>query len=388
MRKKWLLAILGIVTTAIVGLTLTPRLIAAPVFQAEPESEEAQDTLPPPSNNYCLLCHNQPDLTWHLPSGETLNVTVDAAILAASVHGSSNPEGALNCADCHVDHRFPHPPPESQTIREFTLERYATCRNCHEDQYTHAQDSVHGLAIREGRVDAATCVDCHGSHDIQPPDDPPQRVSFTCGKCHGAIFDQYQDSVHGSALIAEGNTDVPTCVDCHGVHNITDPTTASFRVRSPEICATCHADVELMAKYDISTNVFDSYLTDFHGTTVALFEQQSPDVATNKAVCYDCHGVHDIAAASNEKSRVVRENLLATCQDCHPNATTDFPDAWVGHFPPTLQSHPLLFTVDLFYQILIPATLGGFILLVATDIFRRIRERLFGHRKHAGGDND
>ena len=34
---------------------------------------------------------------------------------------------------------------------------------------------------------------------------------------------QYRESVHGDALV-HGNPDVPTCIDCHGVHDIPDPT--------------------------------------------------------------------------------------------------------------------------------------------------------------------
>ncbi|MBZ0290710.1 MAG: cytochrome c3 family protein [Anaerolineae bacterium] len=342
---------------------------------ASAESQPSSDQ-PKPSNAYCLLCHAQPDRSWTLPSGETLSLTVDPNVLAGSVHGESNPEGALACADCHTNHLFPHTPQSAQTIRQFQLERYATCRNCHEDEYTRSQDSVHGAAIRDGRLEAATCVDCHGGHDIQTPDVPRQRISLTCGKCHGVIFDQYRNSVHGAALLEEGNADVPTCIDCHGVHNINDPTTNLFRVRSPQLCAKCHADDNLMAKYDITTNVFDSYLTDFHGTTVALFDQKDPTVATNKAVCFDCHGVHDIQKVDSSTSQVIRDNLLITCQKCHPGASSSFPDAWIGHFPPTLESTPLLFVVNTFYLVLIPVVVVGFILLIATDIFRRVRERL------------
>lgn len=367
----------------------TPEVTPAAESTVQPDTAAEPGTVPAaegdePSNAYCLLCHAQPGRTWTLPSGETLSLTVEAHVLADSVHGTGNPEGALDCTDCHVEQRFPHEPETAQTVREYQIKRYESCKNCHEDEYTHSGDSVHGAAIREGRLEAATCVDCHGSHDIQTPDEPRQRISLTCGKCHGAVFEQYRTSVHGEALFVDSNPDVPTCIDCHGVHNINDPTTNLFRVRSPELCAKCHADAELMAKYDITPNVFDSYLTDFHGTTVALFEQQDPNVATNKAVCYDCHGVHDIARSDGEKSKVVRENLLTTCKQCHPNATADFPDAWIGHFPPTLESHPLLFLVNAFYTILIPATLGGITFLVLTDIYRRIRQR-FGSRAKVGG---
>jgi predicted CXXCH cytochrome family protein len=354
-----------------------------PATPAPADSQPLSDQ-PKPSNAYCLLCHSQPGRTWTLPSGETLSLTVDPGILAGSVHGDANSKGALACADCHTNHLYPHPQESAQTIREFQIERYATCRNCHEDEYTRSQDSVHGAAIRAGRLEAATCVDCHGGHDIQTPDVPRQRISLTCGKCHGAIFEQYRNSVHGAALLTEGNPDVPTCIDCHGVHNISDPTTTLFRVRSPELCAKCHADQELMAKYNITANVFDSYLTDFHGTTVALFEQQDPNVATNKAVCFDCHGVHDIARVDANNSRVIRENLVTTCRQCHPGATADFPAAWVGHFPPTLESQPLLFIVNTFYKLLIPAVLGAFVFLVLTDLIRRFRQRL-GRRGKEGG---
>lgn len=346
------------------------------VQENSPADSEQPSEPPQPTNAYCMLCHTQSARTWILPSNETLSLTIDTQILANSVHGSQNPDGPLACVDCHNNQRFPHQTPAAQSIREFQVERYATCRNCHEDEYTRDQDSVHGAAVRAGRLEAATCVDCHGSHDIQTPDVPRQRISLTCGKCHGAIFDQYRNSVHGSALLEEGNTDVPTCIDCHGVHNIGDPTTELFRVRSPELCANCHANETLMTKYNISTNVFDSYLTDFHGSTVALFEQQDPNVPTNKAVCYDCHGVHDIARADDSKSQVVRQNLLNTCRQCHPDASADFPNAWIGHFPPTMESHPFLFMVNLFYKILIPAVLGAFIFLIATDLIRRVRKRL------------
>jgi predicted CXXCH cytochrome family protein len=331
-----------------------------------------------PSDDYCLLCHSNPDRAWELPSGEVLSLHVDGEVLANSVHGTDNPDGALACADCHANHRFPHQPTTAQNVREFQIERYTSCQTCHEDQYTHAQDSVHGEAISAGQLDAATCVDCHGSHDVQVPNEPRDRISLTCGQCHGSIFTEYRASVHGEALFEEQNDDVPTCIDCHGVHDISNPTATSFRVRSPELCATCHADEELMERYDISTNVFDSYLSDFHGSTVALFDQEDPDAVTNKAVCYDCHGVHNITAADDSKSQVAKENLLVTCQQCHPNATDDFPDAWVGHFQPTFDDNPALTLVDWFYKIIIPATLGGFVLLVGTDVFGRVRRRLTG----------
>ncbi len=69
-----------------------------------------------------------------------------------------------------------------------------------------------------------------------------------------------------------------------------------------------------------------SYVTDFHGTTVVLFEEIAPDQETNKPVCIDCHGVHDMKSVDDPESTVIKENLLDTCQKCHPDATTNFPE--------------------------------------------------------------
>jgi len=344
--------------------------------EATPEATpEVAATPDPASDAYCLLCHTKPDQVWNLPSGETLSVTIDPAILANSVHGASSPEGALACSDCHPIFRYPHPTSLSQTIRDFQIERYAVCRNCHEEQYLKAQDSVHGQFIREGRLEAATCVDCHGGHDVQTPDEPRQRISLTCGRCHGVIFDEYRSSIHGGALLDENNQDVPTCIDCHGVHNIADPTTTTFRTGSPELCATCHANDELMSKYNISTQVFDSYLADFHGSTITLFEHESPDVPANKAVCFDCHGVHNIQKVDDQGESSIRQTLLTTCRQCHPDASADFSAAWLGHYPATAETHPVLYFLKNLYNVLIPVAIGLVSIVIVSDLFRRLRRR-------------
>lgn len=366
-RKALLLCMFGLLLV-IVAIVSKPE-VAFSTSVSELSSDQSQDDDSLPSNAYCLLCHSEPDQVLELPSGETISLMVEPGALENSVHADE-----LVCADCHIDYRFPHERQTNQTLREYQMERYAACRSCHEDQYLHAQDSVHGAAVREGRLEAAICIDCHGSHDIQTPDDPPQRVSFTCGQCHGAILEDYRDSVHGRALVEEGNVDVPVCTDCHGVHGIENPTKTLFRVQSPALCADCHADEELMSEYGISTNVFESYVDDFHGATVALFEQHDPEVATNKAVCYDCHGIHDIQSVEN--GQAIRENLLVTCQQCHPNADTNFPDAWIGHYEPTIEKNPILTISNGLYSVLIPAIGIGAVVFIGTDVFRRIRSRL------------
>ncbi len=333
----------------------------------------------PPDNDDCLACHSQPDMLMTFENGDTLSVTINAEDLHNSVHGVDNEWQPLACTNCHTDYAYPHEPIPVTSEREYHLYKYNACANCHEQNYEKAADSVHGLALEEGVAETAVCTDCHGSHDTPVPDEPRERISHTCEQCHSEIFNEYATSVHGDALLSESNPDVPTCIECHGVHNINDPTTALARLRSPQLCADCHANDELMTEYDISTEVFDTYVADFHGTTVALFEHQDPNTETNKAVCYDCHGVHNIKQTDDPQAGI-KNNLLVTCQECHPDATANFSDAWTSHFQPSLEHNPLVYLVNLFYQIVIPFTIGFFALLILTDIYRRVRERLQGAR--------
>lgn len=338
----------------------------------------AQDSVVEATGNdsFCTVCHTENSSQVHtFADGATVAVNIDSRVIANSVHGDSNPEGALGCVDCHGLDVFPHDDLSSANQREYSITASNICIDCHTEESDNLADDVHLTAMVDGNLRAATCVDCHGAHDVQEISENPIAVSQTCGECHQIVFREYAESVHGEALL-NGDTNVPNCVDCHGVHGIQHPTTALFRNRSPQLCEDCHADEELMSEYDISTNVFNSYLTDFHGTTVQLFEQNDPTVATNKAVCYDCHGVHDILSIDDENSHVVRENLLTTCRECHPDASSDFPDSWTGHYEPTFETHPFLTAVNIFYMILIPLVVAGFIFLIATDIIRMIRQRL------------
>jgi len=366
----------------LLGLAAVPFLLSA--TRSAPPPQEID-------NGACLACHAEPGLRTALPSGEVLSLYVSSLVFDSSAHGQQG----LTCIDCHAAvGPFPHPPLEAQTRREFSLQLYAVCQDCHADEYALTQDSVHQRASAAGRSEAAVCTDCHGSHDIQRMTDAdtgrllPEarlRIPQTCARCHSTIFDKYLTSVHGSALVGEGNPDVPTCIDCHGVHNIEDPTTAAFRLASPSLCAHCHTDPERMDKYGLSTQVLQTYVADFHGTTVTIFEKLSPDAETNKPVCFDCHGVHDIARTDDpEKGLQIRENLLARCQRCHPEATSNFPDAWLSHYIPSPDNTPLVYAVDIFYKLFIPATLGGMAVLVGLDASWQIRRRMKSRRLLSG----
>ncbi len=334
------------------------------------------------SNETCLECHSDPTLNMVLDSGDVISLYIESEMFDDSVHG----ELGYACVQCHTNlGEYPHPTFTAQDRRELNLRLYTACQQCHPGEYARTMDSAHEQARSQGIEEAAICTDCHGAHNTRRLTDPESGellaqsrtwIPGTCALCHSAIYEKYLTSVHGAALVDERNSDVPTCIDCHGVHDIEDPRTAAFRLQSPNLCAGCHTDNALMAEYEISTDVLETYVADFHGTTVTLFEKMSPDAQTNKPVCFDCHGVHDIKRTDDpDKGLQVRENLQERCQLCHPGATSEFPDAWLSHYEPSVEKFPLVFAVDLFYKVFIPMVLGGMAILVALDFGWRVRKR-------------
>jgi formate-dependent nitrite reductase cytochrome c552 subunit len=350
----------------IMSLSATP-VVAAPPAQGDKPTDET-----------CLACHQQEGMTVQIGE-QPLPLTIDVEAFSASVHGTE----AIACVDCHTNITgFPHPDVTASSPRDFSLELYPICQQCHTEQYEKVLDSVHQTALAAGNTNAAVCTDCHNPHTQTRLTNKDTgevllgahlAIPRTCAKCHNAIYETYKGSVHGAALTQQGNQYVPTCIDCHGVHNIADPTTNTFRNSTPYLCANCHTNATIMRQYGISTNVLSTYVSDFHGTTVKMFEENYPDQPTNKPVCTDCHGVHDILKVDDPNAGIAfKNNLLVKCQQCHPNATTEtFTDSWLSHYEPSPQAFPLVYYVNLFYRFFIPAVLGGMILFVLTDVYRR-----------------
>lgn len=195
-------------------------------------------------------------------------------------------------------------------------------------------------------------------------------------------FEEWSDSVHGAAYL-EGDTNAPTCNDCHDAPETADTGTAAFHLEIPDRCGRCHDDEAKMSQYDIATDVYDTYLADFHGTTIAYYRAVDPNSIRYEAVCTDCHGSHAIFASDNENSTVHANNLIATCQKCHADATTAFASAF-GHYRTTLSpvssaDSPIVFVVKLFYQALTPIILGSMMLYILIDVRFRLKNRKKDH---------
>ena len=84
------------------------------------------------------------------------------------------------------------------------------------------------------------------------------------------------------------------------------PERGNFKALADERCGKCHADR------------LENYRDTYHGKAMALGK---PNIAPEVAACYDCHGHHDILPPSDPNSHLSTNNIVATCQQCHPGAT-------------------------------------------------------------------
>lgn len=347
----------------LIGVAFSSLKVAAQSDNPQPEST---------SNVACLSCHAEATNPVSLPNGEQLFLQINVTDFANSVHDRNE----VTCVQCHKDITgFPHPIKTAKSVHEYQLQVDASCVECHEEQANLSKDSLHGILLSQGDQNAPTCSNCHDPHR-QPYIEEWGKVehSQVCGNCHSEIFDEYAASVHGEAMIKDNNQDVPGCIDCHGVHEMPDVGTSEFRNSSVYMCSNCHINPDIMGKYGLSTDVLDTYVADFHGTTVTIFEKTEPGQMTNKAVCYDCHGIHNILSVNDpNKGLAVKENMLVACQACHPDATTNFPSSWLSHYVPNKDKFPIVYYVTEFYKYLIPVVLGGMAIFVSSDIFRRLK---------------
>jgi cytochrome b subunit of formate dehydrogenase len=287
--------------------------------------------LPPPD---CSGCHAE-----------------EAKQYASSIHGMSHAmgaSGAAECWDCHGSHDIlPVKDPASPV---FKMNLPLTCAKCHSNAKLTQEygiknpegaaeylDSIHGRALmRMGLIVAPSCNDCHGVHNIKRPVDRDSPVNHahiaqTCGKCHLGIEQTYLKSVHGQ-LLAKGDTRGPVCTDCHTAHGIDDPADKNFKAVSDQRCGKCHADR------------LEFYRDTYHGKAMALGR---PNVASDVAACYDCHGYHDVLPPSDPRSHLSSTNILATCQKCHPGATIGFTKYMPHANPLDAHHYPLLHCVFL-----------------------------------------
>ena len=282
-----------------------------------------------PDDYSCIVCHEKGGALW-----TDTTPTVDVKALASDIHWQKG----LRCHDCHGG---------SPTLDSFKNHRNdptfhavsprdqipGFCGRCHSnidymrqynpsartDQEKEYWTSGHGRRLRasaEGenpQIDqaVATCVDCHGHHGILAVNDSrspvyPKHVAETCSRCHSDAklmagrtyhgqplghdqYDQWKKSVHGRAMLEEGDLSAATCNNCHGNHGALPPGVNSVA----NACGVCHgrvaklfAETQMKHKFEVS----------------------------GLPGCVTCHGMHNISQPSDN---MLGMTDAAVCARCH-----------------------------------------------------------------------
>lgn len=257
-------------------------------------------------DNDCLDCHSDTAFTKTNATGKTISLFVEVTKLKLSAHKTNT------CLSCHADVAAKHPDDNIQL-------KPVKCMRCHQRQTESYNASVHGLALRAGHAEAATCQDCHDSHEIIADNSPASPIYFsrqaaTCGACHDKAARDWSASVHGQAVTA-GKRDAPTCTGCHSEHRI--KSLRGSQNISLEICSRCHASERLNTKYNLPGDRVKTFFESYHG----LAGQYGSTVAAN---CASCHGFHKILPSSDPNSSINPAHLVMTCGKCHIGSTEKF----------------------------------------------------------------
>jgi len=267
-------------------------------------SDEKADT--------CIKCHNELDGNLSEP--------------AKRIKGDIHYDYGLSCVDCHGG----DPKSENQEVAMGKEKGFKgspegigivnLCGGCHSnvefikkfnpglrvDQLKEYFTSQHGKSLLKGKKKVATCVNCHGVHNIKKVTDPnssvyPLNVADTCAKCHADAlymkefkipvnqFDDFKQSVHAFALLKKNDISSPTCNDCHGNHGAVPPGISSIS----NVCGQCHIRQAEFFEKSPHKVVFD---------------------ASGISECIECHSNHRIEKPTDDMIGIGDSSV---CSKCH-----------------------------------------------------------------------
>lgn len=268
----------------------------------------------------CITCHGEHDIKSVLMSDEFSKINI-----------------ADKCLDCHKDGKIPH--------KNYKGE---------EELITGYKNSVHYEALKKGNLNAPTCSDCHGAHEMEKADNPDSKISKknianTCGRseCHSDQYNKYRGSIH-EVGVSKGNMDAPACNNCHGNHGIITKKNDDKLAKSRDLiqlCSNCHASVEMTERNDLPTKVSETYKESFHGLATRGGSKEA-------ANCESCHGYHNVRPSDDSLSTINKKNLPQTCGKCHPGAEQILFTSKI-HLTDTEKDSPWVYWITRFYIFLI-----------------------------------
>lgn len=226
-------------------------------------------------------------------------------VIQKSIHNE-----AISCQDCHQSIKD-----ESHTEKKKYTK--VKCENCHEEYANLVKSDIHHRL--KGKVkNPPDCKKCHGTHEIKPPPKENKlKVKEYCSKCHTSMV--MANPYHSK--VVEANT----CLSCHKQNGFSK---LNQSVHKNLECADCHNYISHNLK-NHPKNVGTAQKADCYLCHSAIAKEHSESIhgisldagVDEAALCWDCHGSHDINYVKNSLSKVHPSSLAATCGSCHDDET-------------------------------------------------------------------
>jgi len=376
----------------------------------------------------CLKCHEKKDV-YKAEGDKQVSLTINKEDIQNSVHRD------IPCVKCHSDI-------DPQRKRPCETAGRVDCSNCHAQIAEDYFESDHGQAYIQKNINSPYCTDCHGKHAVLSHKDERDKtyrskIPQLCGGCHGKltmdkptkisqknVLVDYSSSVHGRGLIKKGLLPSAVCTDCHSTHFILNHESKQSSIyfkNIPATCATCHkgiyneyaASIHNLSQKDVSEKLpncedchsahrikeveKDKFMTevtyqcgscheDLSETYTETIHGKAYTLGYLKAArCSDCHGAHDIRKVDDPDSHVGFNNVVKTCQKCHPDANRRFTGYLTHATHHDKQKYPILhFTFWAMTSLLIVvfSFFGLHTLLWMPRSFKYMREKRKAAKKH------
>lgn len=206
--------------------------------------------------------------------------------------------GPVQCEKCHADRQF----------------LVGKARAPGGDSALFVPDTL----LRDSRHRALVCADCHVGYNDGYPHVRVARVSVACQDCHENQGAAWQRSIHQPTFERTG--DAPTCVSCHGSHQVLsdeDQRSPTYPLNVARLCGSCHDSPRILDAY------FEAPADSTARTAVGDYRHSVHGLAASRAglivtaTCSDCHGAHLVLPRDSAASTLSRPNVAQTCGACH-----------------------------------------------------------------------
>lgn len=195
------------------------------------------------------------------------------------------------------------------------------CLECHGDEDAVREEDESSIYVNAELLAKSIhgeeeCIACHQDADTED-DHPTQLAKVSCEECHEDVGIIYQNSMHGKARKRDDDL-APHCSTCHGTHNIlphSDRESPTYALNIPVTCGRCHQEGTPMTTTHVigQHNVLENYSMSIHGRGLLK------NGLIVSAVCTSCHTSHNLQPHTDPGSSIHRDNVAATCMQCHAN---------------------------------------------------------------------